>query len=411
MRRLLIVAYYFPPLGGIGSVRVNSFANQLSQFGWETMVLAPRNGAYYRDPALDFPEERVIRSGSLEISRVTKRVLHAGGDDIRPAAPTGIRGRLRRVARKYLYYPDAQVGWYLPALKTGRSALRSHKFDAIFSSAYPVTAHLIARRLHRASGLPWVAEYRDPFSELIAGDAVGQRRALRLERAIADDAAALVMTSPSWASGHAARWEKPVTVITNGCDGPISAEPAPGQFILSHLGSMFPDRQDLRAAWHAVRNLLEEQQVDKVRFIGDIQPEVRSELDQWGLDGIVEETGFLSRPDANRALAASSALLLAGPKDARPLLQGWIPAKLFEYLATDLPIIYIGNSESDAAALLRRHPGCHVLEPGDVGGVTQALLDARDQRYKRDLTSFTRTSLTGELAAVLDRVANHRGSA
>jgi glycosyltransferase involved in cell wall biosynthesis len=405
MPRVLIVAYYFPPLGGIGSVRVSSFANYLPERGWDVRVLAPRDGAYYRDPELLFPEEQVIRSGSFEISRTTKRVLRAGGDDVKPARAGSLQTRLRAAARRFLYYPDAQVGWYLPAVQAGLRVLRDERFDAIFSSAYPITAHLVARRLQARSGLPWVAEYRDPFSDLIETDAVNHRRALRLERSVAERSAGIVMTSPSWAGSHENRWGQSVRVITNGCDQAADAHTSSDAFVLGHLGTMFPERQDLGAVWGALRILRNEHEIDAMRFVGDIQPEVRTELHEAGLDEIVDETGFLPRPEASRRLIESSALLLAGPLDDRPVLRGWIPAKLFEYLATDLPIIYMGDPDSDAANILRQHEGCEVLVPGDRDGAMRALRSARGRRFTRDIHGLTRRALTADLAALLDHVA------
>src|SRR3954471_19325013 len=149
MRQVLIVAYYFPPLGGAGSLRVSGFATHLPEYGWEPTVLAPRDGAYYRDPQISFPERSVIRTPSIELSRIGKRLLRTGGSDVVAAEPAGARGVARSAARSALYFPDAQVGWYAPALITARRALRDRRFDAVFSSSFPVTAHLIARRLHR----------------------------------------------------------------------------------------------------------------------------------------------------------------------------------------------------------------------------------------------------------------------
>src|SRR5579859_4861972 len=110
MKRVLFVAYYFPPLGGIGSVRAASFATHLADFGWEATVLAPRSGAYFRDSSLQFPETRVIRASSLEISRAGKQLLRTGGDDTTEAQVTGVRSIVRSLVRDHLYFPDAQIG-------------------------------------------------------------------------------------------------------------------------------------------------------------------------------------------------------------------------------------------------------------------------------------------------------------
>ena len=144
-----------PALCGIGSLRASRFAQDLESYGWEATVLAPSVGSYHRDPELVFPEQRVIRTPSLEISRVGKRMLHTGGDDVTPASPGPLANGLRKLARSCIYYPDAQIGWYLPAIGAGLRAVRGTTFDLIFSTAYPMTSHLIARTLHRATKLPW----------------------------------------------------------------------------------------------------------------------------------------------------------------------------------------------------------------------------------------------------------------
>lgn len=408
MRQVLVIAYYFPPLGGIGSLRASSFATYLPDHGWEATVLAPAGGAYYQDPDLVVAEDRVVRSRSYELSRTGKRVLRAGGDDTRPAQPGVLHRTLQSAARRFIYYPDAQVGWYLPTVQAGRRTVREHSFDAIFSSAYPVTAHLVARRLHRETGIPWVAEYRDPFSELVSSDRLTQRRALRLERSIARESAAIVMTSPSWAQSQSEKWDRPVTVITNGCAGAVKARPAdPHRFVLAHLGTLYPQRHDLKGAWRAIRGLSDGNGsgVDSLCFIGEPQAEVQDELDAQGLGPLVSVTGFVSSHEAIERMQAADALLLAGPKDAGALHRGWIPAKLFEYLATDLPIIYVGDPDCDAADLLRGRPGCYVLRPDDVSGIMTALRDCRGERHPRDVSGFTRAGLTKTLAEVLEHAS------
>lgn len=403
MRHVLIIAYYFPPLGGIGSVRMTRFATFLPENGWRVTVLAPANGSYYRDPALSFPEELVLRSRSLELSRIGKGVLRTGGSDTLRAHPSGLRRGMQVAARRLAYFPDAQIGWYWPAARAGRAAMRQCSFDAIFSSAFPVTAHLIARRLHRDSGIPWVAEYRDPFSETFAG-AANRRRAVALERSIAGEAAGLVMTSPSWARTHAARWDRPVSVITNGYDEVLRANPPMLEFELTYLGSLQPQWQNLRGLWQAIRNLTDAARpaVDRVCFIGQPQAEIREELAEFGLSPRVEITGLLPHGEALDRLRNAGALLLVGPSDARSELRGWIPAKTFEYLASDLPVIFVGDRSCDVARLVEQHPGCYVVDSSDVEGLTAALVDCRGKRFARDVSDFGPRELTANLAAVLD---------
>lgn len=407
MRRVLMVAYYFPPLGGIGSVRMREFARHLPACGWQPTVVAPRNGAYMRDERAAFPEDRIVRSTSVELSRLGKRALRTGGDDVQPARVGRLGGALRAAARTMLYYPDAQVGWFAPAVLSGRRALREQHFDLIFSSSFPITAHLIARRLSRNAALPWIAEFRDPWSERMALGTLARTRAERLEAAIAHSASGLVMTSPDWARLHSAKWQRPVCAITNGHD--IDSMPAfrlgpPGEFILGYLGSFYPDKQNLSAAFEAVRQLNDagEKRVDRVRVIGEIHPGMRAELEQRGLGSLLDVTGFIPHDRAMEALCASSALLFAGPADTRKILRGEIASKLFEYLASGLPIVYVGVPDCDAADLLRQYAGCYILGIEDAAGIARVLACTGGQRYERDLTALSRQALTGRLAAMFD---------
>jgi glycosyltransferase involved in cell wall biosynthesis len=404
-RRVLIVAYYFPPLGGIGSVRVAGFAEHLPSYGWDPTVLAPRDGAFHRDPGLAFPEDRVVRSRSVELSRSGKRIMRTGGDDVRPASVGRLGGALRAAARALAYYPDAQIGWYPGAVRSGRRAMRAQPYDAIFSSSVPITAHLIARRLHRATGAPWIAEFRDPWSTGFPGR-LARARATRLERSLTAETAALIMTSPSWATQFSRAWGRPVSVITNGQDGMLPASPtsASDEFVVAYLGSYYPALQDLGGAWAAIRRLAESSASapDRVQFIGEPDPAAWSELGAQGLERLVEVTGFLRHGDAMARLSSASVLLLAGPRDTAGTRRGIIPGKVFEYLATDLPILYVGATQCDVADLLREFDGCHICAPDDVDAIAAALLEARGQRHTRDVERFTRRALTEELARLLD---------
>src|SRR3954451_14101276 len=135
MRRLLIVAYYFPPIGGIGSIRLLRFGENLPEFGWDVTVLAPKATPHAADPRLRYPEEHVVRSRSLELTRLKQLVprVRANGDGNGPA-----RTAARTAGR--LLYPDPQIGWFPGAIAAGRRVVRRHSFDAILSSSFPITA-------------------------------------------------------------------------------------------------------------------------------------------------------------------------------------------------------------------------------------------------------------------------------
>src|SRR5688572_9740588 len=114
MRRLLMVCYYFPPREGIASHRAERFVAHLPSFGWEATVLSPRAGDH-PSTALESSATTnadVVRTASLEISRVGRRLTGVSAEPDRPAAVSGWQRSLREISRRWMYFPDAQVGWY-----------------------------------------------------------------------------------------------------------------------------------------------------------------------------------------------------------------------------------------------------------------------------------------------------------
>ena len=405
MRRVLMISYYFPPLGGIAALRALGFAEHLPSFGWEPTVLAPSNGAYHRDPSLSVPPGKTMRTFSLELSRLGKHGLRAGGDDTRPAMPGPVRSLARDLARRWLYYPDAQIGWYPGAAFAVRRLIRDGRFDAVFSSSFPITAHLLARTVHRRAGIPWIAEFRDPWSSRMSDGADQRfRRAQRLERSIASEASAVVMTSPSWAAEHSRRWGRSVTTIPNGF-GRVPPPSSPDdELVVCFLGTYYAGRQDLSAVWKALARIAADRSSPSVRLriVGEVPSAMRAELRASGIEPLLEVTGFLCHEEALRRVASASVLVAAGPARSEGAVgEGWLPAKLFEYLATGLPVLWVGALPNDGASLLATHSGCRIFEPHQVEGAMTAIREESGRHYPRQLGGLARRDRARALAELL----------
>lgn len=412
MRRVLMISYYFPPLGGIGSVRALKFAQYLPEFGWDPTVIAPRNGAYYRDPTLEFDQNKVIRTASLEISRAGKQLTGSGRDDTRPAEVGPVLEYVRSVVRRWIYRPDPQIGWYPFALRSARRALQEGTFSAIFSSSFPITAHVVARRVHQEFGVPWVAEFRDLWTDLSRYDS---RRRQRLdettERDLLGTATDVVTVSKAYAELLLARGARRVSVITNGFD-PADFPGTAGSCRppATYVGTYYPDRQDLRTALQALGDLIKSGLLPRlgIRFVGDFPESLRGTLVQAGLSSSVECTGFVPHREALGYIEDSTLLLLAGPvSGAFPgsKVRGHIASKVFEYLGSQRPILYVGEADSEVESIIRRFPGVACARPGDAKGTREAILSLIGQGPTVDrgpLDLYTRRSLTGHLAGILD---------
>jgi glycosyltransferase involved in cell wall biosynthesis len=412
MRRVLIVAYYFPPIGGIGSIRQAGFAKHLPQFGWEPTVIAPRSTPHAADPYLDYPQDRVVRSFSIELSRLGRAVpapRRGHGSENGRQSGRSLHETLRAAAHRFVFYPDGQVGWYPGATLAGLRLLRREPFDLVYSSSNPITAHLIGGTLSARARLPWVAEFRDPYSDRLPSDHPHRARAAAREAAIARRATKVVVPTPGMASYYGERWATEIALIPNGHDVErIPAPQRPERPTLTHVGTCYPGRQSFRALWAAIARLREDPaaEVPRVRFVGDLPSEVRGEVAEAGIADLVDTTGFLPHEQAMQAMVSSSMLIASGFTGSDPVSRGVIPAKLFEYLASGLPILYVGSRVDDAGSLLARQPGCYIVDSTDVSGV-QAVIESGmgTGPYERDVEQFSRRSRTRALAEVFDQAA------
>ena len=402
MHRVLLVSYYFPPLGGIGSIRAANFAHHLPEFGWEPLVLAPRATPHAQDGQLRFCPERIVRARSIELSHLGKAL---------PAASAGTGGRrgniravVRSAAHRYVFYPDAQIGWYPGAVRAGLRAMRRYSVDLVHSSSFPITAHLVARTLSRHAGVRWVAEFRDPWSDTLPEDHPYAGRARRLERRLGTGADSIVMPTPTLATHFKRRWEREVVLITNGFDAVPDPAPPSDRPVVTYLGSYYAGRQSLAPVWQGLSELRKRlRHPPQVRFIGELSAEGRAELTVEGLGDLVDETGFVPHERAMQLLASSTMLVAAGETARTEIARGYIPAKLFEYVASQLPVLYVGDPRDDAATMLAAYPGCYVVHPSDRRGIREAFEQGLCAgTYDRDVSAITRREGARRLAAVLD---------
>lgn len=400
-----MIAYYFPPLGGIGSIRAAKFAQYLPEWGWAPTIVAPSNAPHPRDGSLDYDESAVVRARSFELSRLGKRLARVPAGDPDAARSSWARRPLRDLAHRFLYYPDPQIGWFPFALSAARRAVREKRFDAVFSSSFPITTHLVARRIRRESGIPWLAEFRDPWADVDQTRSDHQRRE-DLERRLLGEADSVLTVSGSWLALFREKGARRVALVTNGFDPADLPRPVPVDgFVVTHLGSLYPGMQDLRSLWTALQEVRASEPALglKLRFVGEVASSVRAEISAAGLHDCLEVTGFLPQREALAATAQSSVLVMGGFHRDDPVYQGWLPAKLFEYLGTGLPIVYVGARDTEATRLLSSQPGTFLAATDDVAAIRQALVAGRKSgRVARELAPYTRRALAGGMARALD---------
>ena len=423
MKRLLMIVPFFPPMAGGGVYRPLSFVKYLHDFGWETTVVAPRGDAFWiRDERLvtQIPAScEVIRtdtlSGQAMLSRRGKK---------RPSQRRSSSGfsAARRLASFFLI-PDSYVGWRPFAVKAALAVTERESFDAIYSTSPPETSHLVAMAVQRRTGLPWVADFRDPWMNLYLFKPPTPLHAVlhrRLERHVCKVAHSVVTT----------RWHETylkqtypdaagVTRIPNGYDAGEAAaadagEPPSDRFRITHAGMLTQNRtaapflrglRALLAAHPEIRSNIE------VLFVGAREDRNEEAARSFGLDDIVHFRDTLPHDETLQLERRSHILLLI--KHVHPDYGGMVPGKLYEYLGARRPVLALAP-QGEAAQLVSDLRRGVVVPQDDERALADALFglyrDHQDGNLERrfDLShrpEFSRESLAGRLADLLDRVA------
>jgi hypothetical protein len=450
MRRLLMVAYTFPPVAGVGIERTLKHVTYLPELGWSPVVIAPSDPGYRLvDPATleRVPAgTEVHRARSLEpahlrraLGRLVRRgrstgaaagTADAGAPARRAAERGGARHLLEAAWRAYVrvaFFPDEQLLWAPAAIAAGIGADEADPVDAIYSSGPPWTSHLVAAALQGITGLPWVADFRDPWiGNAYAAPLPSPHRAVRaaLERMIVERAAASVFASDGVRGEYAERYPDLAarfTTIHNGYDladiaasagQPVRDDAHDGSFRLLFTGSMqylpeftlFADGMGLLLARRPeLRDRL------RVQLVGWLSPEVEKAAARRlpALAPTVERLGFQPKSRTLGLLrGADAALVLLAPGPGREHVAS---AKLFDYLGLDRRILAVAPPGEVRRILAELDWGVGVdpTPQGFADGVERLLAEpAPDDRPADPDRRFERRTLSRRLAELLDRVAD-----
>ncbi len=392
MRRVLIISYYWPPSGGSGVQRWVKFAKYLPELGWEPVVYTPSNPeAPARDESLlaEVDGVEVIRTRIFEpyglYAKLFRREKAAAPKvNTVDAGKRSLAGRIAMWLRGNLFIPDPKCLWVGPSVRFLQDYLREHPVDIIISTGPPHTMHLIARALARKTGLPWVADFRDPWTKVfyfkhLSLTACSRRRHEKLEKQVLDDASLVVAVSPMVQDEFRAMTDTPVALVTNGfdeadyggcpvgaghdaltasqaCCGSPSVTPgsAEGLFTLTHTG-LFARDGIPTVLWEVLAEKCgadaEFRQKLRIALVGKTDREVLESLSAAGLQGNVTDWGYQPHPEAVARQMAASVLLL--PLRKEPEYKAVLPGKLFEYLGSGRPILGIGAPDGAMARILQ----------------------------------------------------------
>lgn len=410
MKRVLMIAFHFPPVAmGSGHLRTLGFVRYLPELGWEPTVLSANAAAFPRVDAENLkliPENcRVERVFALDVRR-----------------HLSIRGKYFG----FLAQPDGWASWWPAAVVQGLRLIRRHQIDAIWST-YPImTAHCIGHTLSRMTGLPWIADFRDPVASSVdAGNRFSVSSQNRWEKRVLAHAARTVFTTPGAMRSYSEHYpqasaDRRLIVIPNGYDEaafsdlPHLAHSQPRRPLrLVHSGILYPEGRNPLPFFTALANLKAAGTVteDDAAFVlraSGSEPRYSEEIQRRGLDRMITLAPPFSNQEALHEQADADALLLFQGRQ----YDRQIPAKVYEYLRIGRPIFALASEGGDTAALLRDTGGAALVPLEDVAAIEKGLSEfiqaLREQRAPvasaAVVQGYSRCQGAASLARMLDDV-------
>ena len=426
MKKVLIISYYWPPTGGSGVQRWVKFAKYLRRFGWEPVVYTPENPEQLAiDESLlsEVPADITVLKRHISEPYAIYHKFFGAGDKGAGVNPLNqqkktLKQRLVVMLRGNLFVPDPRAGWVGPSLRFLRKYLKENPVDTVVTTGPPHSMHLIGRRLKRRTGVRWIADFRDPWTEmhyfkhmgLFPWTAAIHRR---MEQKVLDQADAVIAVSAPVRDDFQARTSTPVHLITNGFDTEDFAEfpqPLPrNEFSLVHTGLFASDGNPLRL-WDVLSRKCSEDRAFKdqlkIRLAGKTDTEIIEALKARGLEGNVENLGYLPHIKTTELQQSASVLLL--PLRDEPEYAKALPGKIFEYMAARRPVLGIGQ-EGGAAAQMLASTGSGVMYGWDRVEPLRNYIDVAWERHlagedgplEGDVSEYSRLALTEKLASVL----------
>ena len=416
MKRLLIITYYWPPTGGSGVQRWVKFSKYLPESGWQPVVYTPENPEQLaRDESLlaDVPAcAEIIKTHILEPYAIYRR-LTGGKGEVNPvnAQKKNWKQRLSLWIRGNCFVPDPRISWVRPSVRFLKKYLAEHPVDAVVTTGPPHSVHLIGLGLKRALGLHWIADFRDPWTEMFYYKHLGlgpaaDRRHHRLEQSVLDEADTVVSVSPPVAADFQAKTKTPVVLITNGFDeddfgeGVDGGDLPQGKYRLVHTGLFAADGNPLNL-WDALARRCGADPAFRarleIRLAGKVDAAIKEAICARGLGPNLVDLGYLPHDETVREQRSADILLL--PLRREPEYAKVLPGKIFEYLAARRPVLGIGQPDSAAATVLR-DAGAGDMFGWEEQDALLAFLDAPHPQAT-DIGKYARRALTAQLTQIL----------
>lgn len=422
--KVLIVTYYWPPAGGPGVQRWLKFVKYLPDHNIKPIVYCPENPNY---PIVDThlehevskdvvilkqPVEEPYKFANL-LSKKSSKTISSGV--IPKQNKQSFVERLMLFIRGNFFIPDARKNWVKPSVKFLSKYIENEEIKTVITTGPPHSVHLIGLQLNERLGVKWITDFRDPWTTIgyhkqLKLTLASQKKHLRLEHKVLNSADQLIVTSGITKAEFKLKTDRPIEVITNGFDDHNVKKPEKdSKFSISHIGSLLSERNPI-ALWEALKELVEEhrdfEEAFQLNLVGVVSDDVLQSIEDCNLKEFVNIHGYVSHNDALLAQMRSRVLLLVeiDSEDTRAI----IPGKLFEYMASETPILAIGPKDSDVKQILNSTNTGHYFcydEKSAIKSQISSLFKAYKNKslavFPIGLKQYSRKELTSKLAKLI----------
>ena len=437
MKRVLVITYYWPPTGGSGVQRWVKFAKYLPSEGWQPVIYTPENPeqlAIDESLAAEVPADtEIIKTHITEPYELYKKFLKKSGHSKEAVEVNPVNAQNKSLAQKLamwvrgnFFRPDPRCMWIRPSVKFLKKYLKEHPVDLIVSTGPPQSMHLIGMKLAQETGLPWIADFRDPWTKIFYFKHLSMTKATekwhkKMEKKVLDNASAVVAVSPLVQQEFMAMTQTPVELITNGfdeCD--FSGEKCTESygsperdFTITHTG-LFAADGNPTTLWSVLAEKCGRDEAFrkhlKIRLVGKTDEQIISAIESAGLREHLVDMGY--QPHSEAVAAQRSASLLILPLRKEPEYKAVLPGKLFEYLASWRPVLGIGQPDGAMSMILNKTKTGVVLDWEDKSSISR-FIDLCWERHLKgelsvedaDISQFTRRNLTRHMAELFNRLA------
>ena len=426
MKKVLIITYYWPPAGGPGVQRWLKFVMYLKNYDIEPIVYVPENPSYpITDKQLvnEIPNDiQIIKQPIFEPYKLAQLLTGKSSKTIsKGIIPKNEKQsfiqKLLLSIRGNLFIPDARKYWVQPSVNYLKKVILEQKIDTIITTGPPHSLHLIGLKLKKQLPIRWLADFRDPWTSIgyhkkLKLTNYAKKKHKGLEQQVLNTADQLIVTSESTKKEFTQITNTPIEVITNGFE-PVKTEyiQPDDKFTLVHIGSLLSERNP-ESLWLAISELINENNLFKqhfqLKFAGVVSDDILSSLKKFNINHYLNFLGYISHTEAIKLQRSAQVLLLIEIDSVDT--QMIIPGKLFEYLASERPILSIGPKNADFAEIIRETKTGTFFNYEEKDQIKSQLLNYFSAYLNnslkvipKNIDRFTRNALTEKLAKLIKK--------